>query len=367
MATVSLKNVSIHRAVGESADLSVEIADQEFVVLAGPRGCGNSTVIRLIAGLKETERGDIFIGDRRVNDMPPPDRDVAIVFRDGALYPRMSVRYNLAFGLKQRKFGESEIEKRITDAADILGIAGLLEQRGEGLSCVQRQRVAIARAIARQPKVLLFDEPFADIDSRSRLQMRSEITKLHQRLRVTVIYATDDPTEAMMVADRIVLMNNEVVEQTDTPSRLYEEPANLFVAGFFGAPPMNLVHGTLKQDRETLVFSERDGGTVVARFSASERPGALQFIGKPIVLGVRPESIEVTKTAESRAIGFRALVEIVEPLGAETILHLQTGAHSLICRSRQAIGRLQAGHRMQFDIELQKAHLFDPDSGLRIK
>jgi multiple sugar transport system ATP-binding protein len=242
-------------------DVSLEIQDREFVVLVGPSGCGKSTTLRMIAGLEEISKGEIFIGEKRVNDVPPKDRDIAMVFQNYALYPHMSVYDNLAFGLKLRKYPKPEIKKRVMDAAIILGIEELLERRPKALSGGQRQRVAVGRAIVRQPKVFLFDEPLSNLDAKMRVQMRTEITKLHQRLQATMIYVTHDQIEAMTMGDRIVVMNNGVVQQTDTPLALYNEPVNLFVAGFLGSPPMNFVDGSLKQEGEFFVFSEIQGGT----------------------------------------------------------------------------------------------------------
>ena len=375
MAKVSVKNV-FKIYPGEKGgdvtavnDVSLEIADREFVVLVGPSGCGKSTTLRMIAGLEEISRGDIFIGDKRVNDVPPKDRDIAMVFQNYALYPHMSVYDNMAFGLKLRKFPKAEIKKRVQDAAAILGIEELLERKPKALSGGQRQRVAVGRAIVRQPKVFLFDEPLSNLDAKMRVQMRTEITKLHQRLQATMVYVTHDQVEAMTMGDRIVVMNKGVVQQNDTPLTLYNAPVNLFVAGFLGSPPMNILHGTLKQERDALVFNELEGGTIQVRLPAAERPGAREFVGKPMLLGIRPEDIEVaqfTKGQENAPASFPAVVDIVEPMGAETNLYLQTGAHTVVCRSQRAFDHREAGHRMQFELNVKKAHLFDPTSTLRI-
>ena len=349
-------------------DVSLEIQDREFVVLVGPSGCGKSTTLRMIAGLEEISKGEIFIGEKRVNDVPPKDRDIAMVFQNYALYPHMSVYDNLAFGLKLRKYPKPEIKKRVMDAASILGIEELLERRPKALSGGQRQRVAVGRAIVRQPKVFLFDEPLSNLDAKMRVQMRTEITKLHQRLQATMIYVTHDQIEAMTMGDRIVVMNNGVVQQTDTPLALYNEPVNLFVAGFLGSPPMNFVNGTLKQEGEFFVFSEIQGGTIQVRLSARDRPGAGDFMGKPLLLGIRPEDIELAQFANTDGStgSFPAIVDIVEPMGAETNLYLQTGAHTVVCRSQRALDHREAGHRLQFEMNLKKAHLFEPASGKRV-
>ena len=374
MAKVSVKNVyKIYpgekgRDVTAVSDVSLEIADREFVVLVGPSGCGKSTTLRMIAGLEEISRGDIFIGDRRVNDVPPKDRDIAMVFQNYALYPHMSVYDNMAFGLKLRKFPKAEIKKRVQDAAQILGIEELLERKPKALSGGQRQRVAVGRAIVRQPKVFLFDEPLSNLDAKMRVQMRTEITKLHQRLQATMIYVTHDQIEAMTMGDRIVVMNAGVVQQNDTPLKLYHEPVNLFVAGFLGSPPMNFINGALKEDRDALLFREIDGGTIEVRLSMEGRSAAREFVGKPLLLGVRPEDVEIAQFEKGKELAgsFPAIVDIVEPMGAETNLYLQTGAHTIVCRSQKSLDHREAGHRMQFELNLKKAHLFDPISKLRI-
>jgi len=289
-----------------------------------------------------------------------------MVFQNYALYPHMSVFDNMAFGLKLRKYGKAEIKKRVGDAASILGIEGLLDRKPKALSGGQRQRVAVGRAIVRQPKVFLFDEPLSNLDAKMRVQMRTEITKLHQRLQATMIYVTHDQIEAMTMGDRIVVMNDGKVQQVDTPLKLYNEPDNLFVAGFLGSPPMNFIDGELKQERDAIVFKEMQGGTIQVRFA--NRPKAREFLGKPMLLGIRPEDIEVaqfSKTGNATA-SFAAIVDIVEPMGAETNLHLQTGAHAVVCRSQRALDHREAGHRLQFELNVDKTHLFDPATTTRI-
>ncbi len=347
-------------------DVNLEIADRELVVLVGPSGCGKSTTLRMIAGLEEISRGDIYIGDRRVNDVAPKDRDIAMVFQNYALYPHMNVFDNMAFGLRLRKYGKTEIKKRVNDAASILGIEGLLDRKPKALSGGQRQRVAVGRAIVRQPKVFLFDEPLSNLDAKMRVQMRTEITKLHQRLQATMIYVTHDQIEAMTMGDRIVVMNNGQLQPTDTPLKLYNEPDNLFVAGFLGSPPMNFINGELKQERDSIVFKEMQGGTIEMRFTDRSEPR--EFFGKPMLLGIRPEDIEVAQFSSTgkTAASFPAIVDIVEPMGAETNLHLQTGAHTIICRSQHALDHRDAGHRLQFQLNPNKAHLFDPATTSRV-
>ena len=377
MAKVSLKNVSKiypRENGGETTaikDLSLEIADGEFVVLAGSPGCGKSTVLRMIAGLEEISEGDIYIGEKRVNGVAPKDRDIAMVFQNYALYPHMSVYDNLSFGLKLRKFSQPEIKKRVVDAASILGIESLLDYKPIALSGAQRQRAAVGRALVRQPKVYLFDEPLFNLDPKLRVQMRAEIIKLHQRLQATMIYVTHDQIEAMTMGDRIAVMNDGRVQQIDVALVLYNEPVNLFVAGFLGSPPMNFISGKLKEDGDKLRFHEDEGGTIEVAFAAADRPAAREFVGQNIILGIRPENLDVStlsrKESKAAATGFPAIIDIVEPVGAETDLYLQTGAHTLVCHSQSAFDRKDAGRRLQFEVNLAKAHLFDPVSTVRLR
>jgi len=348
-------------------DVSLEVADREFLVLVGPSGCGKSTTLRMIAGLEEISRGDIFIGDRRVNHLAPKDRDIAMVFQNYALYPHMSAYDNIAFGLKLRRYPKSEIKKRVMDAANVLGIEELLDRKPKALSGGQRQRVAVGRAIVRQPKVFLFDEPLSNLDAKMRVQMRTEIAKLHQRLQATMIYVTHDQVEAMTMGDRIVVMNDGKVQQNDTPLKLYYEPANLFVAGFLGSPPMNIIRGTLKLERDAVVFREAEGGTIEARFPSQTHPSAPALVNRPLLFGIRPEDIELAQIGRFTAPAhFPAIVDIVEPMGAETNLYLQTGAHTVVCRSQQSLDHRDAGRRQQFALNLTKAHFFDPESTNRL-
>ena len=356
-------------------NFNIEICDREFVVFVGPSGCGKSTTLRMVAGLEEITRGDVFIGDRRVNDVPPKDRDIAMVFQNYALYPHMSVYENMAFGLKLRKFPKAEIQKRVNDAAGILGLEQLLDRKPKALSGGQRQRVAVGRAIVRQPKVFLFDEPLSNLDAKMRVQMRTEIIKLHQRLQATMIYVTHDQVEAMTMGTRIVVMDavvnpvtglkEGVIQQIDAPLKLYNEPANLFVAGFLGSPPMNFLKGTLRKDGGNIVFKEMMGGAV--ELNLGPRPTAQPHAGREVVLGVRPENCDLLPTGKPpSACSFQAVVDIVEPMGAETYFYLQTGAHIVISRSHATVDQREAGHRLIFEIDTDKVHLFDPSTGLRI-
>jgi multiple sugar transport system ATP-binding protein len=374
MAKVSLKNVTKiypgknRKDVTAVNDLDLEIQDREFVVLVGPPDCGISSILRMIAGLDDISKGDIFIGDHRVNDMPPKDRNIATVSQNHAPYPRMSVYDNVAFGLKLRKFPNPEIKKRVPAAAGILGLQDLLKCKPESLSGEECQRVAIARAIALQPKVFLFDEPLANLEAKTRGKMRSEITKLHQRLQATMIYATHDPVEAMAMGGRIVVMNDGVIQQDGAALSLYDEPANSFVAEFV-SPAMNLVQGTLKEDRDSLLFSEREDGTIEVRLPISEFPAARDLAGGLVLLGIRPDDIEVldvTKKTGNDPGSFPAVVDFVEPMGGEVNLYLQTGAHAVVCRSQRRVDNREAGHRLQFRLNAAKVCLFDPVSRRRI-
>jgi multiple sugar transport system ATP-binding protein len=376
MASVSLKNVTnIYpgkngRDVARVNDLNLEIQDRDFVVLLGPRKCGISSLVRMIAGLEDISKGDIFIGDRRVTKMRPKERDIAMVPRDYAPYPRMSVYDNLAFGSKLRKFPNAEIRKRVLAAAEILGLEELLERKPGSLSSEQRQRVALARAIALQPKVFLFDEPVTNLDAKTAAQMRNEITKLHQRLQATMIYATHDPVEAMALGGRIVVMNDGAIQQDGTALSLYDGPENISVAGFVGSPPMNFIRGTLKQDRDWLLFSEVEDGTIEVRLPISELPAGAAFVGQPVLLGIRPEEIRIAHAQSSKAEkssgSFPAIIDRVEAMGAEAKLYLQTGVHTLVCRIQRHVDHREAGHRSQFELNVGKVCLFDPVSGRRI-
>jgi multiple sugar transport system ATP-binding protein len=279
------------------------------------------------------------------------------------------VRENVAFGLKVRKFPQTEIDKRTKEAAAILEIAELLDSKPASLSNEQRLRVAIARAMVRQPKVFLFDDPLAKLEAPARARMRIELARLHQRLEATMIYAARDPLEAMSLSDRVVVMNEGTVQQSDTPAIIYAEPANMFVAGFAATPPMNFVHGQLKQERDGLVFHEAGDGTIELRLSATEKTGLVDLTGKPIVLGIRPEEIAVAArdaAPKDAARTFPALLEVVEGTGSETFVHLQTGAHALLCRSGTPIDRREAGRRVRCVIESPRMTFFDPNSTRRL-
>lgn len=371
MAKVSLKNVykifegEKGQEVPAVQDFNLEIEDREFVVFVGPSGCGKSTTLRMIAGLEEISKGDVSIGDRRVNDVPPKDRDIAMVFQNYALYPHMSVYDNMAFGLKLRKYPKAEINKRVTEAAAILGIEEYLERKPKALSGGQRQRVAVGRAIVRQPKVFLFDEPLSNLDAKMRVQMRTEITKLHQRLQATMIYVTHDQIEAMTMGTRIVVMKDGLIQQVDSPLNIYSEPHNLFVAGFLGSPPMNFLKGSLQIKNGNVLFKEMKDGVV--ELNLGERKAAEPFAGKDIVIGIRPEDCDMVAPGKAPSENsFQAVVDIVEPMGAETYFYIQTGEHTMISRSHASVDQREAGHRLQFEVNADKVHIFDPETTLRL-
>ena len=342
MAKVSLKDVTKNYPDRNGGDvtavdnLTLEIPDREFVVLAGPRNCGISSIARMIAGLEGVSKGDIFIGDRRVNDLPPKERDIALVSQNYTPYPRMSVHDNIAFGLKLRKFRDAEVRKRVVEAAGILGLQEVLENKPESLSAEQRQRLAIARALALQPKVFVFDEPLAGLEATTRGRMRSEIAKLHQRLQATMIYATHDPVEAMAIGGRTVLMNDGAIQQDGAAPALYDEPGNVFVAGFLGRPSMNFVRGALKRERDWVLFSEAGEGTVEVRWPISEFPGGQDVsAGKPVLLGVRPEEIRVVNLPKRKnlpALSRRSSIA-VEVLGTEIPYSSDRGSHTGLPRA----------------------------------
>jgi multiple sugar transport system ATP-binding protein len=340
-------------------DFSLEVADREFMILVGPSGCGKSTTLRMVAGLEEISRGTIRIGERTVNDVPPKDRDIAMVFQNYALYPHMTVYENMAFGLKLRGHKKDTIRRRVQDAAEILGIADLLERQPKALSGGQRQRVAVGRAIVRKPAAFLFDEPLSNLDAKLRVQMRAEISKLHNRLESTMIYVTHDQTEAMTMADRIVVMKDGLVQQVADPNTLYENPANLFVASFIGTPPMNLLSGTLVAVDGQLLFDEGNCRIPVPR----DPGGALApYVGRAVVFGIRPEHVG-SMAAETQPGRPRvaARVEVIEPMGSETYLYVNTGRSALIARV-DPHRKCRVGDTLQLAVQESQAHLFDPDS-----
>jgi multiple sugar transport system ATP-binding protein len=341
-------------------DVSLEIPDKQFTVLVGPSGCGKTTCLRLIAGLEEASAGDIFIGDRRVNDVPPKDRDIAMVFQNYALYPHMSVYDNMAFGLKLRKYERAEIDRRVKEAAEMLGIQGLLDRKPKQLSGGQRQRVALGRAIVREPQVFLMDEPLSNLDAKLRVQTRAEIKKLHARLQTTTVYVTHDQVEAMTMGDRIVVMRDGLVQQVDTPLHLYERPANLFVAGFIGSPAMNFIDAAIRaRDGTTLI----DAGGFALEVPADLAAAANRWVGRKVVFGIRPEDIQDHALVPDPPRGWTitAAVDVHEPLGSDVILYLTAGGKSIVARV-DARSTAKMGDTLAVVCNMRKLHLFDPQT-----
>ena len=362
MATVQLDNA---RKVYDNGKVAVAgagftIADGELMVLVGPSGCGKTTLLRAIAGLESLSSGSIAIDGRVVNDLPPRERDIAMVFQNYALYPHMTVAENLAFGLKLRGHARADITRRVTDAARVLGLEALLDARPRRLSGGQRQRVALGRALVREPKVFLLDEPLSNLDAKLRVAMRVEIARLHHRLHATMIYVTHDQIEAMTLGQRIVVLNNGEIQQIDTPMRLYERPANLFVAGFIGSPAMNFFRGRLRDDEQAL---EMHGASLpLGDLRGSGLPLAAMR-GREIVLGLRPEHLQ---RAGTTAAQFEAVLDVVEPVGNEVFLNLQYAGNALVARvAPQTLPAPGATLPMAFDPA--HLHVFDAGDGRRIE
>jgi multiple sugar transport system ATP-binding protein len=364
MASVTLKHVyKVYSGnVTAVTDFSLEIRDKEFVILVGPSGCGKSTTLRMIAGLEEITKGELYIGDTLSNDVAPKDRDIAMVFQNYALYPHMTVFDNMAFGLKLRKTPKDEIKRRVEEAARNLDISHLLDRKPKALSGGQRQRVALGRAIVRDPKVFLLDEPLSNLDAKLRAQMRTEIAKLHKRLGTTFIYVTHDQTEAMTMGDRIVVMKDGFIQQVDTPQNLYDYPVNQFVAGFMGSPQMNFLEGTIEKTGSAYAF--RFGRYSIPIPAEKNRDDVLRdYAGKPAALGIRPENVhdepEFLKKMTEGVV--EADVEVTELMGAETYLYLNCEGVSLTARVDPA-STAKSGDRIKVAFELNKIHLFDKET-----
>ena len=361
MAEVVLKNLSkIYPGnVKAVSNIDLVIHDREFMVLVGPSGCGKSTTLRMIAGLEEISEGSVAIGNRVVNDVPPKDRDIAMVFQNYALYPHMTVYENMAFGLKLRKFKKADIKKRVMYAADILGIEEFLNRRPKQLSGGQRQRVAVGRAIVRKPEAFLFDEPLSNLDAKMRVQMRAEISKLHTQLETTMIYVTHDQTEAMTMGDRICVMKDGIIQQVADPITLYSSPVNLFVAGFIGTPPMNFFDGIIIEKADGLYFRE---DSFEIKVLDKWKENLISFVDKKVVFGIRPEDISWSKDEGDIYPKIKAEIEVVEPMGSETYLYLNTGSHSFIARV-EALRRFKVGDKMELPLFMPKAHVFCQETG----
>ena len=362
MAQVLLQNVSkVYQGdvlAVKDANLSVE--SREFLVIVGPSGCGKSTLLRMIAGLEEATGGEIRIANKLVNHVPPKDSDIAMVFQNYALYPHMTVFDNMAFGLRLRNYSKREIEQRVRDAANILSIEPLLERRPKELSGGERQRVAVGRAIVRKPLVFLFDEPLSNLDAKMRVQMRTEIHKLHLRLQTTMIYVTHDQTEAMTMGDRIVVMNKAVIQQVADPLTIYDHPANRFVASFIGSPPMNFIQGQIVRSSQELFFTS---GGLRLRVVDEMTARLLAYENKPVMFGIRPEDLydKLFITDAPTDCIMTSSVELVEPLGAEVYLHLRVGQQTLIAR----VGphdRPEVNQDIDLVFDMGKAHFFDPET-----
>ena len=373
MAGLTLKNIYKKYPGGVVAvsDVNLEIRDKEFIVLVGPSGCGKSTTLRMIAGLEEISEGELYIGDRLVNDIAPKDRDIAMVFQNYALYPHMTVFENMAFGLKLRKVPKEEIERKVNEAAKILDLTHLLDRKPKAMSGGQRQRVALGRAIVRSPKVFLLDEPLSNLDAKLRAQMRTEIAKIHKKLGTTFIYVTHDQTEAMTMGDRIVCMKDGFVQQVDTPQNLYENPINKFVAGFLGSPQMNFIDAVLKEEYGQYIveFGSEDTKTrsgvkyqiIVPESKVTDELG--NYVGKEIILGVRPESIHDEEMYLSNASTgvIDAYVEITEMMGAETYLYLVCEGVKLTARVSPR-STAKSGDEIKVAIDPNRIHIFDKET-----
>lgn len=360
MADVVLKNVYkiFNNQVIAAKDVTLEIKDGEFMVLVGPSGCGKSTVLRLIAGLEGISRGDIYVDGVLINHIPPKNRDIAMVFQNYALYPHMTVYQNLAFALKLRHCSKTEIDRRVRESADILGIGDLLHRKPKALSGGQRQRVAVGRAIVRQPKVFLFDEPLSNLDAKLRVQMRAEINRLHSTLGTTMIYVTHDQVEAMTMGERIAVIKDGMVQQIETPLTLYNNPANTFVAGFMGSPPMNFFHGRIENGR----FVGQDLEMDIPRCHL----GKLDR-GRDVILGIRPEDIhEISAESQlSEKSKVRAKAEVIELMGNEIFLYMKKGETSFMARVSPQM-KVSAGETTDVIFDLGKLHLFDRATGNRV-
>lgn len=367
MADVKFQNVTkIYKGnVVGCKDINLHVQDKEFCVLVGPSGCGKSTTLRTVAGLEEITSGKLLVDDREVNNIPPKDRDIAMVFQNYALYPHMRVRANLAFGLKLRKYPKDEIEQRVEEAARILDITRLLNRRPKQLSGGQRQRVALGRAIVRKPKVFLFDEPLSNLDAKLRVQMRVEIKKLHTKLQTTMIYVTHDQTEAMTMGDKIVVMRDGFIQQVDDPITLYNEPKNKFVAGFIGSPSMNFVKVKVKSEKNE--YKLHNG-----KYSMYLEKEPFEYlkdkIGQKVILGIRPEDIKdriYSQVQETKNV-IQGVAEAEEPMGSENYIHIAVGDNKLIMRTKGS-NRVNAGDEIEMIFNPEKIHFFDKDTGERLK
>lgn len=363
MASISLRNIyKVYPGdVTAVKDFTMEIEDKEFIVLVGPSGCGKSTTLRMIAGLEEISKGELYIGDRLVNDVPPKDRDIAMVFQNYALYPHMTVFKNMAFGLELRKTPKDEIKRRVGEAARVLDIEHLLDRKPKALSGGQRQRVALGRAMVRNPAVFLLDEPLSNLDAKLRASMRTELIKLHQKLGTTFVYVTHDQTEAMTMGDRIVVMKDGLIQQIDTPQNLYDNPCNVFVAGFIGSPQMNFVDGKLLKEGDNYYFAVGEDRLHIEPAKVNDKMAA--FVDKSIKMGIRPEDINDSAAflAEHPNSAIDTVVEVSELMGSEVYLYLDYNGVRMTARVEPDT-KSRAGDKVKVGIDTRKIHLFDPET-----
>lgn len=372
MAQVVLKNVKKVYDPNVTAvhDFNLEIADKEFIVLVGPSGCGKSTTLRMIAGLEEISGGELYIGDKLVNNVEPKDRDIAMVFQNYALYPHMTVYENMAFGLKLKKTPKDEIDRRVKEAAASLEITEYLDRKPKALSGGQRQRVALGRAMVRKPAVFLLDEPLSNLDAKLRTQMRTVISKLHKTLGTTFIYVTHDQTEAMTMGDRIVVMKDGLIQQVDTPQNLYDNPANQFVAGFIGSPQMNFINVTIQKQEKDYVAVFQDGGKDISvAIPAGKTDSSVMegYVGKECTLGIRPENLrmEAVYFQLDTCTAVDAKVDLAELMGNEIYLYFTLGGSSMVARVAPNF-RVEAGSMIKIALDGGKLHLYDKESNLEI-
>jgi multiple sugar transport system ATP-binding protein len=365
MASVSLKHIYKKYPGGVTAvsDFNLEIKDKEFLVLVGPSGCGKTTTLRMVAGLEEISEGELFIGDQLVNDVAPKDRKIAMVFQNYALYPHMTVFENMAFGLKLNKTPKEEIKRRVEEAARILDITHLLDRKPKALSGGQKQRVALGRAIVRNPKVFLLDEPLSNLDAKLRASMRTELTKLHQRVGTTFIYVTHDQVEAMTMATRIVVMKDGLIQQVDTPQNLYDYPVNIFVAGFIGTPQMNFINGKLEKKGEDVYFNFENLSIKLPAEKANN-PDLKDYIGQEVVAGLRPEAIhdEPSQLANNPDSQLEAYVDVTELMGAEIYLYLNVGEETRLIARVSSRSTSRAGDTIKVAFDMSRLHIFDKDT-----
>ncbi len=364
MAQVVLKDLNKkYDEVHAVKDVNLTIRDKEFMVFVGPSGCGKTTTLRMVAGLEEITSGEISIGERVVNDLPPKDRDIAMVFQNYALYPHMSVYDNMAFGLKMRKFPKPEIQKRVQDAAEILGIQELLKRKPRQLSGGQRQRVAVGRAIVRHPQVFLFDEPLSNLDAKLRVQMRVELKRLHERLETTAIYVTHDQVEAMTLGSRVVVMRDGWVQQVGEPMEIYSRPQNRFVAGFIGSPAMNFIPTSVTEQNGAL-FADASG--LKMKIPADRVGRMAAYKGQTVTLGIRPEDLRVSPGADLAAYAFDAMVDVVEPLGSEILLDVTLAGQSVVARVEPSV-KARPHEKIRLAFVPDRIHFFDTKTEAVIK